>query len=355
MASGHSASTNTSLDTGAPRASANTLSKVRALRLPIACIRQTVDLEQAERPHAEQRHHHPSMTQAARRSVCAVGIGIIGTGNMGGAMWQRLNERNIVAEVFDLRPETAAQLGATVAESAPALVAKSDVVILSLPTSRHVQAVVGDAIDHFRRGSLVIDTTTGVPSVSREVARTLAARRCSLHRLRYQRRTTRRARRRTEDHGRRFGRRLRVSREPILEHLGARIWRCGDVGGGHSMKAVLNLANQNKMLVELEALALGAKNGLDPQVVADVLDLVVWKDWLLGPAGRRPFGFPLALFAKDFDVANTVATDAGVVLPLGAAGQQLARQLRIEAGDDADLIDAVAVIERWSSRRLRSR
>ena len=38
-----------------------------------------------------------------------------------------------------------------------------------------------------------------------------------------------------------------------------------------------------------------------------------------------------ALFAKDFDVANTVATDSGVVLPLGAAGQQLARQLRIEA------------------------
>ena len=69
----------------------------------------------------------------------------------------------------------------------------------------------------------------------------------------------------------------------------------------------------------------------------------------LGAGGRRQFGFPLALFAKDFDVANTVATDSGVVLPLGAAGQQLARQLRIEAGDDADLIDAVAVIERWSS------
>ena len=87
----------------------------------------------------------------------------------------------------------------------------------------------------------------------------------------------------------------------------------------------------------------------DPQVVADVLDLVVWKDWLLGAGGRRQFGFPLALFAKDFDVANTVATDSGVVLPLGSAGQQLARQLRIEAGDDADLIDAVTVIERWSS------
>jgi 3-hydroxyisobutyrate dehydrogenase len=267
---------------------------------------------------------------------------------MGGAMWQRLNERNIVAEVFDLRRETAEQLGASVAESAQALVARSDVVILSLPTSRHVHAVVADTIDHFRGDALVIDTTTGVPSVSREVARTLGARGvryidCGIS---------------GGPHGARAGA-LKIMvggpdeavavAQPILEHLGARIWRCGDVGGGHSMKAVLNLANQNKMLVELEALALGAKNGLDPQVVADVLDLVVWKDWLLGADGRRPFGFPLALFAKDFDVANTVATDSGVVLPLGAAGQQLARQLRIEAGDDADLIDAVAVIERWSS------
>jgi 3-hydroxyisobutyrate dehydrogenase len=267
---------------------------------------------------------------------------------MGGAMWQRLNERNIEAQVFDLRRETALQLGATVADSAPALVAQCDIVILSLPTSRHVQALVAETIDHFRADAVVIDTTTGVPSVSREVARTLAARGaryidCGIS---------------GGPHGARAGA-LKIMvggsddavavAQPILEHLGARIWRCGDVGGGHSMKAVLNLANQNKMLVELEALALGAKNGLDPQVVADVLDLVVWKDWLLGAGGRRQFGFPLALFAKDFDVANTVATDSGVVLPLGAAGQQLARQLRIEAGDEADLIDAVAVIERWSS------
>lgn len=288
------------------------------------------------------------MTQPARPSVCVVGIGIIGTGNMGGAMWQRLHERNIEAEVFDLRRETAAQLGATVADSAQALVANNDIVILSLPTSRHVQAVVADAIDDFRSEALVIDTTTGVPSVSREVARTLASRNiryidCGIS---------------GGPHGARAGA-LKIMvggsddavalAQPVLEHLGARIWRCGDVGGGHSMKAVLNLANQNKMLVELEALALGAKNGLDPQVIADVLDLVVWKDWLLGAGGRRQFGFPLALFAKDFDVANTVATDSGVVLQLGAAGQQLARQLRIEAGDDADLIDAVAVIERWSS------
>jgi 3-hydroxyisobutyrate dehydrogenase len=220
-------------------------------------------------------------------------------------------------------------------------------VLLSLPTSRHVQAVVDETLDAFRAGALVIDTTTGVPAMSRAVAQTLASRGvhyidCGIS---------------GGPHGARAGA-LKIMvggdhdafalAEPVIAHLGARIWRCGAVGSGHAMKAVLNLSNQNKLLVELEALALGAKNGLDAQVVADVLDLAVWKDWLLGAEGRRPFGFPLALFAKDFDVANTVATDAGVVLPLGAAGQQLARQLRIEAGDDADLIDAVAVVERWS-------
>ena len=292
------------------------------------------------------------MTQRLARSLSRVGIGIIGTGNMGGAMWRRLHERNVEAEVFDLRRDVAALLGASVAESAHTLVGRNDTVILSLPTSRHVQAVIDDSIDYFQSGTVVIDTTTGVPSISREVAGTLASRGvryvdCGVS---------------GGPHGALAGA-LKImvggpddsfaAALPVLEHLGSRIWRCGDVGGGHAMKAVLNLANQNKMLVELEALALGAKNGLDPQVVADVLDLVVWKDWLLGPDGRRPFGFPLALFAKDFDVANTVATDAGVVLPLGAAGQQLARQLRIEAGDDADLIDAVAVIERWSSVDFR--
>jgi 3-hydroxyisobutyrate dehydrogenase len=287
------------------------------------------------------------MTQRFRLNLVTVGTGIIGIGNMGGAMWQRLHECDVEAVVHDLRPDLAAALGAPLAPSAGALIEQSDVVVLSLPTSRHVQAVVDESRDAFRDGTLVIDTTTGVPSISRAVARTLAG--LGVHYV---------------DcgisggpHGARAGA-LKIMigggdeafalAQPVIQHLGARIWRCGDVGNGHAMKAVLNLSNQNKLLVELEALALGAKSGLDPQVVADVLDLAVWKDWLLGADGRRPFGFPLALFAKDFDVANTVATDAGVVLPLGAAGQQLARQLRIEAGDDADLIDAVAVVERWS-------
>jgi 3-hydroxyisobutyrate dehydrogenase len=267
---------------------------------------------------------------------------------MGAAMWQRLHECDVEAGVYDTRRDVAHALGAAVADSAAALVAQSDVVLLSLPTSRHVQAVIDASIDAFRDGSLVIDTTTGVPSMSRAVAGALADRGvhyvdCGIS---------------GGPHGARAGA-LKIMvgggadayalAQPVIRHLGARIWHCGEVGSGHAMKAVLNLSNQNKLLVELEALALGAKNGLDAEVVADVLDLAVWKEWLLGDGGRKPFGFPLALFAKDFDVANTVATDAGVVLPLGAAGQQLARQLRIEAGDDADLIDAVSVIERWSS------
>ena len=74
-------------------------------------------------------------------------VGIVGTGNMGGAMWRRLHDRNVDAEVFDLRRDVAAQLGARVADSASALVAQCDAVILSLPTSRHVQAAIDSVID----------------------------------------------------------------------------------------------------------------------------------------------------------------------------------------------------------------
>jgi len=52
-----------------------------------------------------------------------IAVGIVGTGNMGGAMWQRLHDRNVDAEVFDVRRDVAAKLGARVAESASAFAA----------------------------------------------------------------------------------------------------------------------------------------------------------------------------------------------------------------------------------------
>ena len=278
-------------------------------------------------------------------------VGLIGVGRMGSAMWRRLRDSGVDAAVADASPEATAALaaeGARVCPDPASVAAASDLVLLSLPTSTEVEDVTFGPMgiaSGAPAGTLVVDTTSGVPSASRRIAEQLQS-----SGVRY------------VDagvsggvEGARAGT-LKVmvggssddvaAAGPIFEHLAARVWHCGEVGAGHTVKTLLNLANQTKLMVELEAMIAGASAGLDPRVIADVLDLVVWKSWLLGADGRRPFGFPLALVCKDFDIAMRLAAENGVAVPVGGAALQAARIAAGEAGGDADLMDAVAVWER---------
>jgi 3-hydroxyisobutyrate dehydrogenase-like beta-hydroxyacid dehydrogenase len=105
-------------------------------------------------------------------------------------------------------------------------------------------------------------------------------------------------------------------------------------------------------MVELEALMVASKAGLDPKLVADVLDLPVWNMWLFGADGRQNAGFTLSLACKDFDIALRVAAEERVAVPVAAVAQQVLRLASGAAGPDADLVDAVAVWERIAGTQL---
>jgi 3-hydroxyisobutyrate dehydrogenase len=281
-------------------------------------------------------------------------VGLVGTGKMGAAIWLRLHDRGIDATVLDARLEATAPLaehGAVVAADLATLAADVDVVLLSLPTSTEVEAVAGGLAGAVPPGTLVVDLTSGLPSASRRIAAALA------------------------DHGVRYidagvsggvdgarAGKLKVmvggagsdvdDGRALLDELASRVWHCGPVGSGHTIKTLLNLANQAKLMIELEALLVAARSGIDPRLAGDVLDLAVWNQWLLGPEGRMPFGFALALVCKDFDIALRVAAEEGVAVPLGAAAQQAARMALAVAPEGADLIDEVAVWERLSGVTL---
>ena len=281
-------------------------------------------------------------------------IGIIGVGRMGAGMWRCLKAAGTTARVFDAYAPTADALaaeGAPVAPSAHELLAGADVVIVSLPTSHDVQRVLDDAIDALRPATVVIDTTSGEPAVSRAVAALVQG--ASSAYL---------------DAGISGGPagalagtlKIMVGGdqaafarvEPLLDVLGAQVWHCGDPGTGHAMKTALNLSNQGKMLLEIEALLMCGRAGLDPRQVAEVLELRTWGHFLLGDEGRRPFGFAVDLAVKDWGVATGVATEHKVPMPIAAACAQVMRAARAEAGADADLIDVVAVMERWAEYDL---
>jgi 3-hydroxyisobutyrate dehydrogenase len=281
-------------------------------------------------------------------------IGIIGVGKMGAGMWRCLANAGAKATVFDAYAPTAAALGeagATVADSAADLAAAVDVVILSLPNSGDVEGVVHDIAGSLRPGVVVIDTTSGEPAISRRVADIVAATGAAYL-----------------DAGvsggppGAEGGTLKImvggdaaaydQVQPVLDILGGRIWHCGGPGSGHAMKTALNLSNQGKMLLEIEALLMCGRAGLDPAQVADVLELNTWRHFLLGEGGRIPFGFAIDLAVKDWGVAGGVATEHKVPMPIAGAAMQVMRAIRAQAGPDADLIEAVKVMEAWSGYDL---
>lgn len=293
-------------------------------------------------------------------SSTQLSVGIVGVGNMGAQMWRRLNDEGVSAVVADASPDA---VGALVNEGAhaaphPAGVASTvDVIVLSLPTSAEVRTVVlgdGGVAAGARPGALVVDTTSGVPSESREIAAALqkkgigyidcgvsggvgGARAGTLKAMI-------------------GGDAIDVERaRPVLDRLCATTWHCGPVGSGHLVKTLLNQSNQAKLMVELEALIVASKAGLDPAMVADVLDLAVWRQWLFAGEGRQTVGFSLGLACKDFDIALRVAAEERVAAPLAATAQQVLRLAHGLAGPDGDLIDTVSVWEKVAGTTVVAR
>ena len=94
-------------------------------------------------------------------------IGFIGLGNMGGRMTRRLVDAGIEVLGFDTAPDRAAAAGARAAQSIAEVAGFADVVLLSLPDSKVVEAVVeaaGGVLGACRQGQTVIDLSTAAAS-----------------------------------------------------------------------------------------------------------------------------------------------------------------------------------------------
>lgn len=93
-------------------------------------------------------------------------VGFIGLGNMGGRMTRRLVDAGIAVLGYDTDPARAQAAGARAASSVREAVEYADVVLMSLPDSNVVEAVVeGDAgvLASCRPGQTVIDLSTSAP------------------------------------------------------------------------------------------------------------------------------------------------------------------------------------------------
>ncbi len=145
---------------------------------------------------------------------------------------------------------------------------------------------------------------------------------------------------------------------PILELMGKTIVHCGPAGAGQVVKVCNQVVVGVVIEAVSEALVLGAKAGVDPSRIADVLQgglaatkvLEMRRDNFL--SGSFDPGFRIRLHLKDLKNAQELARDAGVALPAAAIVEQLMRAADAKGRGGYDHSGLVTVLEDLAGSRV---
>jgi 3-hydroxyisobutyrate dehydrogenase len=123
---------------------------------------------------------------------------------------------------------------------------------------------------------------------------------------------------------------------PVLAHMGKNIVHCGAAGTGQVAKICNNLLLGISMIGVAEAMNLGAALGIDPKVLAGIINTSSGRCWSSDtynpypgvldnvPAARGySGGFGTDLMLKDLGLATDAAKQARQSVAMGAMAQQL--------------------------------
>jgi len=128
--------------------------------------------------------------------------------------------------------------------------------------------------------------------------------------------------------------------QPHFDCIGGKTIDCGGPGAGSVTKLCNNLALAAQMIGICEALNLGDSLGVDPVVLANVINSSTAKCWsceannphpdvAMAKGGKTPSakdyegGFGTGLMLKDLSLALSAGSEAGVSLPLGSTSKEL--------------------------------
>jgi 3-hydroxyisobutyrate dehydrogenase-like beta-hydroxyacid dehydrogenase len=287
-----------------------------------------------------------------------VRAGVIGLGNIGGAIAANLVADGHSVAVFDRDAERVRAIeGAAAAASAQDVARRAEISFLSLPTPAVVSAVAEQWLRGAEAGSVLVDLSTNAPAAVRELGRSLEKQGCHLLEAPLT--------------GGAPGAKARklvflVGGEPevyercrpMLAKLGRAVFHFGPLGHGNTAKLVNSLLAFTSTWVSLEGLAIAAKSGLDLRTLVEAIRT--------GGAGNffidrmveginergRPAQFALALAAKDAGLLLDVAREAGVPAPVAA---QIAQVLTaaVQAGlGERDWSDLVLWMEKQAGLAL---
>jgi 2-hydroxy-3-oxopropionate reductase len=148
---------------------------------------------------------------------------------------------------------------------------------------------------------------------------------------------------------------------PLLRCLGTTVTYMGAAGAGQVTKACNQMVVGITIAAVSEALALGAKAGIDPARIREVLLGGFASSRVLDAHGRRMLdgnfepGGRLALHCKDLDIALDVARQIDAAAPLSSLVLQLMHAAAAAGDGDLDHAVLVRVYERLNRTQVGSR
>ena len=149
--------------------------------------------------------------------------------------------------------------------------------------------------------------------------------------------------------------------QAILAVIGKLFHVGKEPGQGQTMKLMNNLLSATAMAISSEAVVMGVKAGLDPQMIVDVINAGSGRNSATQDKIPRcviprtfDFGFALALLNKDVRLCMEEADAMGVPMIVGNSVRQLLAITAVTEGPNADMTDVVKSVERWAGVKVGS-
>ena len=128
------------------------------------------------------------------------------------------------------------------------------------------------------------------------------------------------------------------------------------------MKLVNNVMSATAIAITSEAMVMGAKAGLDPDIMISVINAGSGRNTATEDKFPRcvlprrfDFGFPINLFQKDVRLCLEVGDQLGVPMLVGNAVKQLIAMTEASQGPDVDLTRIACTVEKWAGVELRGK
>jgi 3-hydroxyisobutyrate dehydrogenase len=272
-------------------------------------------------------------------------VAVIGLGNMGTPMASRLVQAGFAVtgfDVFEPARQRFSAAGGRIAADVVDAVKSAEVVITLLPDGKAVRAALDGIESRLKPGCIIMEMSSSDPIGTRSLGES-----CISAGLEFIDAPISGGVKRATDGSLAImvgGKDSTIDRvDALLKAMGKSIFRTGALGSGHAMKALNNYVSAAGLIAAVEAIHIGEKFGLNPDLMADIFNAstgrnntteVKLKQFIISKAFNA--GFPLKLMAKDVRTADDLAHAIGIPSPLADVCAQLWDDASRSLGPTAD-------------------